>query len=220
MMLAIKSKFQPESVSFDKDPACETVWAKVTLKNKKTLFMGSYYRPPISQVKQLDELNQVLADVNTKASHNQNDVIMLGGDFNCGDICWDDGTVNRNSNRKASCEKLLNVLGEHHLDQMQRDATREDKTLDLFCTNKPSLVKACNTIPGLSDHEIVLSDCNLVPLSYKKPQRQIFQFSKADWDSIRKDALDFQEKYLQEHEDRSVEENWKVIKKYLDNLLK
>ena len=46
------------------------------------------------------------------------------------------------------------------LQQMQREPTRGQTLLDLFCCNKPSLVK-------LSDHSIVLADCDLKALQVK-----------------------------------------------------
>ena len=44
---------------------------------------------------------------------------------------------------------------------MQREPTRGQNILDLFCCNKPSLVKACISIPDICDHSIVLADCDL-----------------------------------------------------------
>ena len=44
---------------------------------------------------------------------------------------------------------------------MQREPTRGQNLLDLFCCNKSSLVKFCISIPGISDHSIVLADCDL-----------------------------------------------------------
>ena len=57
---------------------------------------------------------------------------MFGGDLNCGDIDWVDHVVMPNSNNKAGKLKLLEVLDEHHLEQMQNDPTHEDKILNLF----------------------------------------------------------------------------------------
>ena len=52
--------------------------------------------------------------------------------------------------------------------------------LDLFCCNKPSLVKVCISIPGILDHSIVLADCDLKSTINKKPPRKVYQWSKAD----------------------------------------
>ena len=51
---------------------------------------------------------------------------------------------------------------------MQREPTRGQNLLDLFCCNKSSLVKACISIPGISDHNIVLADCDLKATINKK----------------------------------------------------
>ena len=71
-------------------------------------------------------------------------------------------------------EKLIEVISEARLQQMQREPTRGQNLLDLFCCNKPSLVKACISIPGISDHSIVLADCDLKATINKKPPRKVF----------------------------------------------
>ena len=48
-------------------------------------------------------------------------------------------------------EKLIEVISEAGLQQMQREPTSGQNLLDLFCCNKPSLVKACSSILGISD---------------------------------------------------------------------
>ena len=44
------------------------------------------------------------------------------------------------------------------LNWMIEEATQAEALLNLFLTNKPSLVTRIRVIPGLSDHDIVLSD--------------------------------------------------------------
>ena len=46
--------------------------------------------------------------------------------------------------------------------------TRVNNILDVFCTNRPSLVDRISTVPGLSDHDIVLVDTNILPACQKK----------------------------------------------------
>ena len=43
-----------------------------------------------------------------------------------------------------------------------------NNTLDLWLANKPSLVKQCNSIPGISDHDIVLTDSDFKAKINKK----------------------------------------------------
>ena len=70
-------------------------------------------------------------------------------------------------------EKLIEVISEAGLQQMQREPTRGQNLLGLFCCNKPSLVKACISIPGISDHSIVLADSDLKATINKKSLKQI-----------------------------------------------
>jgi len=69
--------------------------------------------------------------------------------------------------------EMLDLLRDHHVSQMQREPTREGRVL---CTNKPSLVKAMPTIPGISDHDAILADCDIRPAFCKKrsPERSFF----------------------------------------------
>ena len=85
------------------------------------------------------------------------------GDFNLGDIEWEKESVRPSSCMKTACEKFVQLLRDQHVCQMQREPTCEGRVLDLFCTNKPSLVKAMSTIPGIFDHDAIVADCDLRP---------------------------------------------------------
>ena len=105
----------------------------------------------------------------------------MGGDFNAGVIDWETGLVPDDSPNRLLKEKLTEVISEAGPQQMQREPTRGQNLLDLFCCNKPPLVKSHISIPGISDHSIVLADCDLKATINKKPPRKGYQWSKADW---------------------------------------
>ena len=71
----------------------------------------------------------------------------------------------------AAIQKLLEIAEEFSMDKMQTKPTREENNLDLFFTNYPSLVNSCNVIPGISDHDVVVTDMELKP-QYNKPKRR------------------------------------------------
>jgi hypothetical protein len=54
---------------------------------------------------------------------------------------------------------MINKLG---IDQIVDFPTRKDNILDLFCTNQSSLINKVKSIPGNSDHNIILvgASCN------------------------------------------------------------
>ena len=65
-----------------------------------------------------------------------------------------------------------------------RACPASNKTIDLVLTNQPSVVLAVQSLPGMSDHNIVLSSFKLLVTRNKLPQRNIFKYDKADRDKI------------------------------------
>ena len=115
----------------------------------------------------------------------------MGGDFNAGGIDWETGLVHDDSPNILLKEKLIEVISVAGLQQVQSELTRGQKLLDLFCCNKPSLVKACISIPCISDHSIVVADCDLKAAINKKPARNVYQWSKADWQLVKEQTVIF-----------------------------
>ena len=62
--------------------------------------------------------------------------------------------------------------------------TRLDNTLDLFLTSNPTLINKVEVLPGLADHEAVLIEGDISPITNKQRPRRIPLFRKADWDGL------------------------------------
>ena len=197
----------------------ESVWAIITLKDLSKLVIGSFYRPPDKGIQPLVDLEMELAQISEKFKNNPKTTLILGGDFNTGGINWDLCTVDHDTSNRTLKEKLLSILSEAGLKQMQREPTGGQNLLDLFCCNKPSLVKSITSIPGISDHNIVLADCKLKPSIITKPQRKIYQWSKADWHSLREQTVVFAEDFLASATTRSVNENYIKFRTYLEEVM-
>ena len=56
--------------------------------------------------------------------------------------------------------------------------TREDNILDLFFTNRPSLVNRSTVIPGISDHHAIFIDSHITMTRQKPIKRTIFMWGK------------------------------------------
>ena len=177
-MLAFKSCYEVEEIEI-KDINAETAWASVNNGINKMVF-GVFYRPPSSDISYFEQLETAIQQVVSKFKNNPNITYILGGDFNAGDIDWETGTVLPNSSAREINERVLGLNQLFDLNQMHREPTREDRLLDLFFTNKPNLVKASRTIPGLSDHEIVMVDSDIKAHINIQPPRHIHLWSKAD----------------------------------------
>ena len=67
---------------------------------------------------------------------------------------------------------------------MHNQPSRQDNILDLVFTNYPSLVKSSYSIPGINDHAIVVTDCDIKPIYNTHNSRKVNLFSKAYWEEI------------------------------------
>ena len=110
-----------------------------------------------------EELDKSIQSVNaTKSKH------IILGDFNCPDIDWDICAVHPDAAKKVQ-QALVDVMTSHNLNQVQREATREGNLLDLVFSSNPSLFKSNTNIPGISDHDVIVTDSDIKP-SYVKQQ--------------------------------------------------
>ena len=85
-----------------------------------------------------------------KFRNNPHCAIILGGDFNAGDIDWESQTVCEHSLNRQINKKIISVTSSSGLVQIQKDFIRNIKNLDLLCTNKPDLFSDIRSIPGIS----------------------------------------------------------------------
>ena len=186
------------------------------------MFIGSFYRQPKGPVShelsKLDALNASLHHIQP-LNRNNDKTIILSGDFNAGDIDWNDNMVPSGSSNPTVCNKILDILNEHGLYQLQKHPTREANILDLFITNKPGLLKQIVTIPGISDHDIIMTDCDLRAYIPKKVHRKIYSYSKADWPNIHKSMEVFKDVFSREAISRSPEVNFNILKSKIEQVI-
>ena len=143
--------------------------------------------------------------------------LVISGDFNCGDVDWDSSTVKPDAYDCAPNQKLLDIANNCSLTNVQQQATRRSRALDIYLTTNPSLVKSVTVVPGMSDHEdMAVIDTDIRP-TYSRPKpRKINIFSKANWDQIQKDTAKFRFDYLKKkHTLRSVNTNWTLFKNHV-----
>ena len=103
--------------------------------------------------------------------------------------------------------------------QVQHKFTRITSVLDILFINKPGLIKDINNIPGISDNETVVIDTALKLNVNRKLPRNIKQWTKADWGSMKKEALDYQAEYFNKPDDRSVEARYKDFHDLVTHLI-
>ena len=214
VMIAIKSCYPAVDAEIKSDS--ELIWVTVSMRNERKITIGSFYRPPDKGIDPIEGLNQSLSSLNYKRC--KNTTILLGGDFNLPHIDWNSNSVSPSCPNKQAHERLLEVLSDHHLTQMQQEPTRNNDILDLFCTNKPGLVRYTQTIPGFSDHDFIVVDCDLRPQFIKNMPRKVYTYSRAKWDDMRKELNSSIDEYSRDFDNRTVDKNWDSFKTILSNL--
>ena len=168
---------------------CELLWVKIELLGSKPLYVGAYYKPDESDEHSLSELNSSLS----KFVHKGNPIWLLG-DFNMPKYNWRTNTADPCCKNLALYESFIDLIQDSNLQQMVDFPTRGENVLDLYLTNRPSLVCKVAPLPGLSDHDIVYAESYLKPQVSRSKPRDIHLYKKADWDCFR----DFMSKYCDE----------------------
>ena len=79
---------------------------------------------------------------------------------------------------------------------MQEEVTRGSNNLDLFFTNRPGLVKQAQTIPGISDHDVVVIDTDIKAKINKCKPRKVYRFKDANWEMIRDTAKELNRRLI------------------------
>ena len=95
--------------------------------------------------------------------------------------------------------------------------TREKNTLDLILTTLPGQFQDVHSPDKLSDHDIVSGTLKIFIPPIKKPRGKVYLYQKGDYESMRKDTLEFaKEKYFNGHSDtRSVQENFDLLTSFI-----
>ena len=104
-------------------------------------------------------------------------------------------------------------MNDHSLEQMVHFPTREKNLLDLILTTLPGQFQDVRSLDKLSDHDIASGTLKIFIFPIKKPRRKVYLYQKGDYESMRKDTLEFEkEKYFNGHSDtHSVQENFDLL---------
>ena len=134
--------------------------------------------------------------------------------LNLPDIDWtsDSESIEGNQNSNAINTAFLSAFQELGLTQIVDFPTRLHNTLNLFLTNRPSMISKCTPLPGVGDHEMVLTVSNTHTKRQKPIRRKILLWNKADTQKIRDNLSTLSEHYLATVTiNTPVEEQWEII---------
>ena len=197
------------------------LWIHICIRGHKPLLIGSFHRPPKTDILNLHQLNDSLDRIKQKY---KTAVIVLGGDLNLPDIDWPSSSVKPGACDSAKCSLLLKICNDHDLEQQVRSPTRISgptrNILDVTLTSHPSLITHCSVKAGISDHEAVSLGMNLEAKINKKKPRKVYLFSKGDHSNFNLDMAAFSQQFFcGDPLTRSVEENWDLLKTNILNTM-
>ena len=109
-------------------------------------------------------------------------------------------------------------INDHGLQQLVREPTREDNTLDLYLTNCPQLIPRTEVIPGLSDHNIPYCEFIINTTKKKQAQYEVPVNAKANWTSLKE--VNLSSTMVESKDTATTEELWNIFKTTLQDAAK
>ena len=102
----------------------------------------------------------------------------MAGDVNLPDINWQDNCIEGHQYSLNTNNVFLEFLNNNGLSQIVNTPTRGFNILDVFVTNRLSLIESCTVVDGISDHKVVLTK-SLIQAKFCPPaKRHIYLWSK------------------------------------------
>ncbi|CAM4557941.1 unnamed protein product [Lepidochelys kempii] len=174
--LYVREQYDCSELRYETVEKPECLWIKFrSVCNKSDVVVGVCYRPP----DQGDEVDEAFFRQLTEATRSH--ALILMGDFNFPDICWESNTAVHRQSRK-----FLESVGDNFLAQVLEEPTRGGAFLDLLLTNRVELVGEAKVDGNLggSDHGLV--EFRILTQGRKVSSRiRTLDFRKADFDSLR-----------------------------------
>ncbi|TRZ08141.1 hypothetical protein HGM15179_018968 [Zosterops borbonicus] len=144
--LYIKKVFDSIGIETNED-GVECLWVRIKGRaNKADILLGVCFRPPNQEEEVHNLFYKQLETVSGSSA------LVLVGDVNLPDICWEHNTAEKRQSRK-----FLECMDDNFLSELVGEPTRGEIMLDLLFTNRDGLVGdvVVGGRLGQSDHEII-----------------------------------------------------------------
>ena len=191
VLLACRDSLNCEELAFD--TSAEAVVCKITLDYRQPLIVCSFYRPPNTDTQSIDNLCNLFMTI---SSTYPNVPTWLVGDLNLPNIDWVNNCTQGSSYPLISCETILKFVQEYGFSQAVNFPTRGKNILDIFITNRPSLLQSCYPIAGISDHEAVYIESSVILTHQQDTQKKSLIWQRADMVAIKEIINQFSDTFL------------------------
>jgi hypothetical protein len=112
-------------------------------------------------------------------------------------------------------EGLADLMGANNLTQIHDSPTRKNNLLDLVFVSNPTLVKSSVNVPGISDHEIIITDIETKVHHQQTTPRKCYIYSKTNWITINKDLNTLNEIVEEKQQNGAdVHQLWDIFKNH------
>ena len=179
----------------------------ISILSESTILI-SFYRPPETPLHLFKECMVFVQNYITQIQ-DTSQTVMLTGDFNFPNICWEDLEIKAGSSveSNSSAQILLDFMYSNLMSQYITIPTRNNNTLDILITNSPNLVNHVSASKSLlSDHNLItvrfsytmnkhdsqtniptLDSQNFSGLNFTKANfKEIYSYIQAiDWDELK-----------------------------------
>jgi hypothetical protein len=179
------------------DSSIETVWCCCLVNNEK-LLLGCIYRPGDASETENEQVNRVFERANELVKKGEFSGLLIAGDFNYGDIEWDQslqGSLRSNCSKQSKfleCVEESGVYQNVNRKTFQTSDGNLTNTLDLIFTDSEKRIDVVQTRPplgvelGQKAHLVLSWDFNLRTflgenLDYKKSK---FLYKKGDYKKL------------------------------------
>ena len=157
--------------------------------------IGSFYRPPNSDLSVLQELEKSIVKAHHAA---KNHPLILTGDFNnLPGIDWDVHNTKLNAHDKQQCQCLLDITDDFHLRQLVKEPTRcTPSTVNILDSTKSSFLTNVSVIPGISDHKHATVDFVHKLKRVTSGPKKVFDYRHGNMENFKNDMVNFHQTIL------------------------
>ena len=162
------------SIQEHHDLPSELLFVDIITDSKKKLTIGTFYRPPNSDLKPLEDLRSCLSSITTTD-------LLVTGDFNLSEFDWSTSHPTKSSEHHYL---LSDIIHGNFLYQMVDESTRENNILDLVLTTNSDLINNLEVGEPFSDHNSITFIVNTRPYQQRISTKENYAFNKADWNHL------------------------------------
>ena len=171
--------FAEQMILLKHSPDYERSWHTV-LTDIGPVLCGVWYRPPcpgeIGSIRSCDAEWRELADAHVAT--------ILIGDLNVHHRYW----LRHSASVSVEGTALFRFCTSNGLRQLVKAPTREEYLLDLVISDLPA--NKIDILPAITDHNMVAADFSFGISQAETVSRVVFEYSKADWATIRRELAE------------------------------